>query len=227
MLVRVHARRLRGRRPTRSCSLAAVGIGATAPQVAPMSRSRLVTMIRDRMPESRARPHALGHHGVRVGGGRDRVRLRPVPRRHPRLGARSVGAARRSGRSHRGVRRRLRPAPERASRLASTAASTARRRRRSPELFTPQLLIVVLGILGVGMFFGTMLTALTSFMADRGAPEQAGLLYGVMGVGSAHPRARRRLAARARSRCGRGGSCSPASCSAEALLLAASSTPRR
>ncbi|MDZ4045274.1 MAG: hypothetical protein U1E32_05795 [Rhodoglobus sp.] len=30
-----------------------------------------------------------------------------------------------------------------------------------------------------------MLTSLTSFMADRGAPEQAGLLYGVMGVGSA------------------------------------------
>ena len=53
------------------------------------------------------------------------------------------------------------------------------------ELFSPHLLIVVVGILGVGMFFGTMLTALTSFMADRGAPEQAGLLYGVMGVGSA------------------------------------------
>ena len=53
------------------------------------------------------------------------------------------------------------------------------------ELFRPQLLIVVLGILGVGIFFGTMLTSLTSFMADLGAPEQAGLLYGVMGVGSA------------------------------------------
>ena len=35
------------------------------------------------------------------------------------------------------------------------------------------------------LFFGTALTALTSFMADRGAAEQAGLLYGVMGVGSA------------------------------------------
>ena len=44
---------------------------------------------------------------------------------------------------------------------------------------------MVIGILGVGIFFGTMLTSLTSFMADRGAPEQAGLLYGVMGVGSA------------------------------------------
>lgn len=53
------------------------------------------------------------------------------------------------------------------------------------ELFDGRLLVVVLGILGVGMFFGTMLTSLTSFMADRGASEQAGLLYGVMGVGSA------------------------------------------
>ncbi|WP_327036849.1 MFS transporter [Microbacterium sp. CH12i] len=53
------------------------------------------------------------------------------------------------------------------------------------ELLRPQLLVVVVGILGVGVFFGTMLTALTSFMEDRGAPEQAGLLYGVMGVGSA------------------------------------------
>jgi MFS family permease len=53
------------------------------------------------------------------------------------------------------------------------------------ELFSPRVLVVVVGILGVGMFFGTMLTSLTSFMADRGAPEQAGLLYGVMGVGSA------------------------------------------
>ena len=32
--------------------IAAFGIGATAPQVAPMSRSRLVTMIADRMPEA-------------------------------------------------------------------------------------------------------------------------------------------------------------------------------
>jgi MFS family permease len=53
------------------------------------------------------------------------------------------------------------------------------------ELLSPRLLVVVVGILGVGMFFGTMLTSLTSFMADRGASEQAGLLYGVMGVGSA------------------------------------------
>ncbi|MEJ1087740.1 MFS transporter [Microbacterium sp. Mu-80] len=53
------------------------------------------------------------------------------------------------------------------------------------ELFRPALLTVVVGIFGVGLFFGATLTSLTAFMADRGAAEQAGLLYGVMGIGSA------------------------------------------
>src|SRR5690606_13944876 len=53
------------------------------------------------------------------------------------------------------------------------------------ELFRPGLMVVVAGIFGIGLFFGATLTSLTSFMADRGAAEQAGLLYGVMGIGSA------------------------------------------
>lgn len=53
------------------------------------------------------------------------------------------------------------------------------------ELLRPRLVVVIIGIFGVGLFFGTMLTALTSFMDDRGVPEHAGLLYGVMGIGSA------------------------------------------
>ena len=53
------------------------------------------------------------------------------------------------------------------------------------ELWRAPLLVTVFGIFTVGLFFGSMLTALTAFMQDRGAPEQAGLLYGVMGVGSA------------------------------------------
>lgn len=56
---------------------------------------------------------------------------------------------------------------------------------KASELLRPDLLVVVGGIVGVGTFFGTMLTSLTSFMADCGTPEQAGLLYGAMGVGSA------------------------------------------
>jgi MFS family permease len=37
----------------------------------------------------------------------------------------------------------------------------------------------------MGLFFGSMLTSLTAFMAERGVPEQAGLVYGAMGIGSA------------------------------------------
>ncbi|AXL11950.1 MFS transporter [Microbacterium foliorum] len=164
--------------------VSAFGIGATAPQVAPMSRSRLVTMIADRMPQAvRARTvsgtmayESAADETVFVFGpflvGILASALAPWA---PLVGAAAltvvfVGAfalhpSARAVSLHRGVDGR-----------APSAVS---------ELFTPRVLIVVIGILGVGMFFGTMLTALTSFMADRGAPEQAGLLYGVMGVGSA------------------------------------------
>lgn len=164
--------------------LAAFGIGATAPQVAPMSRSRLVTIITDRMPE-RVRTRTISGTMAYESAADETVfvfgpflvgilasALAPWA---PLVVASAltvlfVGAfaLHPSGRVvsvHRGADGR-----------APSAAS---------ELFDVRLLIVVLGILGVGMFFGTMLTSLTSFMADRGASEHAGLLYGVMGVGSA------------------------------------------
>lgn len=58
--------------------------------------------------------------------------------------------------------------------------------RQAPAslLFRPALLLVV-GVLGMGFFFGSTLTALTAFLTRFGHPEQAGLIYGVMGLGSA------------------------------------------
>ena len=53
------------------------------------------------------------------------------------------------------------------------------------SLAHPGLVSVIVGIFGIGLFFGTTLTALTAFMDDQGTPERAGLVYGVMGVGSA------------------------------------------
>lgn len=164
--------------------ISAFGIGATAPQVAPMSRSRLVTMIADRMPEAlRTRTvsgtmayESAADETVFVFGpfivGILASALAPWA---PLIGAAVltvvfVGAF------------ALHPS----ARVVSVHRDEDGRAPSAvSELFSPRLLIVVIGILGVGMFFGTMLTALTSFMADRGAPEQAGLLYGVMGVGSA------------------------------------------
>lgn len=164
--------------------LAAFGIGATAPQVAPLSRSRLVAIITDRMPEH-ARVRTVSRTMAYESAADETVFV---------FGPFIVGI----------VASWIAPwAP-----LVAAAVLTvlfvgafalhpsgrhvdqerdADGRAPSPtsELFRPQLLVVVVGILGVGIFFGTMLTALTSFMADRGAPEQAGVLYGVMGIGSA------------------------------------------
>ncbi|HUH53729.1 MAG TPA: MFS transporter [Microbacteriaceae bacterium] len=53
------------------------------------------------------------------------------------------------------------------------------------ELFKLELLVTIAGIFGIGLFFGSMLTSLTAFMQELGDPEQTGILYGVMGVGSA------------------------------------------
>ena len=164
--------------------LAAIGIGATAPQVAPLSRSRLVTIIGERMPaERRARTvsgtmayESAADETVFVFGpflvGVLASALAPWA---PLVGAAAltlvfVGAF------------ALHPSGRHVS---QDRTDDGRAPSAVSDLFRPQLLIVVLGILGVGIFFGTMLTSLTSFMADLGAPEQAGLLYGVMGVGSA------------------------------------------
>lgn len=164
--------------------IAAFGIGATAPQVAPMSRSRLVTMIADRMPESLRTRTVSGTMAYESAADETVFVFGPfivgilasaIAPWAPLIGAAVltvvfVGAF------------ALHPS----ARVVSVHRDEDGRAPSAvSELFSPRLLIVVVGILGVGMFFGTMLTALTSFMADRGAPEQAGLLYGVMGVGSA------------------------------------------
>ncbi len=164
--------------------LTAVGIGATAPQVAPMSRSRLVTIIADRMPEAQRARTLSGTMAYESAADETVFVFGPflvgvlataIAPSAPLIGAATltvlfVGAF------------ALHPSGRVISlqRDASGRAPSA-----VAELFRPRLLVVVLGILGVGLFFGAMLTSLTSFMADRGAPEQAGLLYGVMGVGSA------------------------------------------
>ncbi|WP_300268147.1 MFS transporter [Microbacterium sp.] len=164
--------------------IAAFGIGATAPQVAPLSRSRLVSIITQRIPEpARARTtsstmayESAADETVFVFGpfivGVLASWIAPWA---PLVGAAAltvlfVGAF------------ALHPSGRH---ISHERDASGRAPSRARELLRPQLLVVVVGILGVGLFFGTMLTALTSFMDDRGVPEQAGLLYGVMGVGSA------------------------------------------
>lgn len=159
-------------------------IGATAPQVSPMSRSRLVGIIANRLPgDSRAAVlngtmayESAADEVVFVFGpfivGLLATTLNPAA---PIIGAAvltvvfvSAFALHRSGggRPTAGDGLPVRQAPAR-------------------ELLRPGLVAVTVGVLGMGLFFGAMLTALTSFLSDFGHPEQAGLVYGVMGVGSA------------------------------------------
>ncbi|RNE66768.1 MFS transporter [Cryobacterium tepidiphilum] len=158
-------------------------IGATAPQVAPLSRSRLVSLIRHRLAADRhqrvlnstmAYESAADETVFIIGPFIVGLLASVIAPWAPLVGAAiftlvfvTAFALHPSGRA-------TRPGSGRTDAVAPVR-----------ELFRPALVVVVVGILGVGLFFGAMLTSLTSFMADRGAPEEAGLLYGVMGIGSA------------------------------------------
>lgn len=164
--------------------ITALLIGASAPQVSPMSRSRLVAIISERMPESTRAKTISGTFSYESAADETVFVFGPflvgvlasaIAPWAPLVGAAVltfvfVGAF------------ALHPTARHisAERHADGSAPS-----KASELFRPELLVVVLGILGVGLFFGAMLTSLTSFMADRGDAEQAGLLYGVMGIGSA------------------------------------------
>lgn len=163
--------------------LTAFGIGATAPQVAPMSRARLVGIIAERIaPERRARTvsstmayESAADETVFVFGpfvvGILASLIAPWA---PLVGAAvlTLGFV---------CAFALHPTGRR------SAAREESGRPASPvrELFRARILVIVAGMLGVGMFFGTTLTSLTSFMTDRGDGESAGVMYGVMGIGSA------------------------------------------
>lgn len=163
--------------------LAAFGIGATAPQVAPMSRSRLVMIIRHRMPAHRhprtisstmAYESAADELVFVIGPFLVGLLASFISPWAPLVGAAAlmllfVGAF------------ALHPSGRHTSHERDEHGNAP---SRVADLFRPQLLTVVFGILGIGLFFGTMLTALTAFMAERGLEAQAGLLYGVMGIGS-------------------------------------------
>ncbi|MFD0560103.1 putative MFS family arabinose efflux permease [Stackebrandtia endophytica] len=163
---------------------AALVIGATAPQVAPLSRSRLVTIITARMEGARRQrtmsstmayesaadetvfvfgPFLVGILASFIGAWAPLVIAAVLI-----MVFVAAFALHPTGRNLSSSRHEDGSAPSAAS-----------------ELFRPALLLVVAGITGVGLLFGATLTSLTAFMADRNEPESAGLFYGVMGIGSA------------------------------------------
>lgn len=157
-------------------------IGATAPQVAPLSRARLVTIIAARIDGSRRERVFNGTMAYESAADETVFVFGPfivgilaslISPWAPLVGAAALTVVFVTAFA-------LHPsAPPPQTRAHGHLAGPV------TELFRPALVVVVVGILGVGFFFGAMLTSLTAFMDDRGLSEQAGLLYGVMGIGSA------------------------------------------
>ncbi|SJM71538.1 MFS transporter [Gulosibacter sp. 10] len=157
--------------------------GATAPQIPPMSRSRLVGMISSSFPARRRHKVLTGTMAYESAA--DEVTFVFGPMIVGLLAA-AFGAA----------------APMFAAVALTLLFVTGFALHRSSDevprhsdadaapapvsaLFSPGLLTAVLGVLGIGFIFGGTLTSLTSFMGDAGHPERAGLVYSVMGIGSA------------------------------------------
>ncbi|MFI5622570.1 MFS transporter [Nocardioides sp. NPDC051685] len=158
-------------------------VGATAPQIAPLSRSRLVAIIsacivpgrRVRVLNSTMAYESAADEIVFIVGpvvaGVLAVAVDPWA---PVVAAAALTLVFVSAFA-------LHPsaATAQASAGRTPAAGSVR------ELARPSVVVIMVGILGVGLFFGSMLTSLTAFMGDHGRPEEAGLVYAAMGVGSA------------------------------------------
>ncbi|MDL9978832.1 MFS transporter [Microbacterium sp. ASV49] len=165
-------------------------VGATAPQVSPMSRSRLVGIIDRAFPRAR-RPRILNAtmayesaadeivfvFGPVVVG----VLATAFTPAAPIIGAAVLTAVFVTAFALHPSGRTLRAAEPGVPLVTADLVVQAPAR----ELFGVRLMTVTVGTLGMGLFFGSMLTSLTAFMRDRGAETEAGLVYGAMGVGSA------------------------------------------
>ncbi|NEK87663.1 MFS transporter [Blastococcus saxobsidens] len=158
-------------------------IGASAPQIAPMSRTRLMAIIRRSVQPDRREKVLSGTMAYESAADEMVFIVGPflvgllATALAPWVAIAGASALtfvfvtafalHPSGRLHQGVDE------------THTAQAPAR------ELLRFTLLTVVVGTLGVGLFFGATLTSLTGFLAADGDGDSAGLLYGIMGIGSA------------------------------------------
>ncbi len=161
----------------------AFAVGATSPQTSPMSRSRLVLIIQNFLPTER-RPKIMSQV-LAYESAADEVVFVFGPvivgllatffgPRTPILAAAALT-----------LLFIIAFALHHTSAPAKSAAERAETLAPASELARPSLLVVVAGITGVGLVFGSTLTSLTAFMQAQGQPEAAGLFYGIMGIGSA------------------------------------------
>lgn len=163
--------------------LAALVVGASSPQLSPMSRSRLVailvrTLPADRHPkaisgtmsyESMADELVFVLGPVLVG-----VLAFAVGPWAPLVVAAALTVLFVGGFA-------LHPTARVGERSTEPADATA----PAAALVQPAILVLVAGSVTVGAFFGAALTSLTAFMGVYAEVSQAGIVYGAMGIGSA------------------------------------------
>lgn len=157
-------------------------IGASSPQIGPLSRSRLLQLILTKLPTQR-RARSLGATmGYESAADETAFVFGPVVvgllattmnPAAPMIGAAILTLVFVTAFA-------LHPT----ARAARTAEDGPAVQGPARELFSLRVLVLVAGSLGVGLFFGTVLTSLTAFLQTTGDGESAGLVYGVMGVGS-------------------------------------------
>jgi MFS family permease len=168
-----------GGAPTAALLAACFVAGGAAPQVGAFARARWVALTRARPAPLRA---AMGYESTA-----DEVTFV--------LGPALVGVIGATGRPEAtlllaaalvagfGTWFALHPTATAAA--ASPAPQQSRAPRTSAAGLARLLAAPLVGMLGVGVFFGGTQAALTAFATDLGRPGAAGLLYAVMGVGSA------------------------------------------
>lgn len=162
---------------------AALAIGLTAPQAAAMSRSRLLTIIGARLsPDRRAQTttrvmsyeSAADETAFVIGPFLVGILAAFIAPWAPIAIAAALSF---------GFVTAFALHPTARVDVAGDAAAGERAPIRA--VFAGPVLVLVAATFGVGMFFGGTLTSLTAFAQARGDEAQAGLLYGLMGVGSA------------------------------------------
>lgn len=158
-------------------------VGATAPQISPMSRSRLVLIAQSKLDREH-RPRTI-NSTLAYESAADEVVFVFGPVIVGVLATLFGAWAPIAGAAALTLVFVSAFAMHRTSPPARTSEQARSDLAPVSHLFWAPLVVTVFGIFTVGLFFGSMLTSLTAFLHDRGAAEQAGLLYGVMGVGSA------------------------------------------
>lgn len=157
-------------------------IGASSPQIGPFSRTRLVQLILTRLPPERRARSLNATMGYESAADETAFVFGPVvvgllattmSARAPMIGAALLSLAFVTAFA-------LHPT----ARTRGHADDAPREQAPARELRRLGVLVVVAGALGVGLFFGTVLTSLTAFMTETGRGDSAGLVYGVMGIGS-------------------------------------------